>query len=172
MQTELESGKIRPASEDDLPAILEIVAQAVPIMRAGRNPQWSEEYPNRSVFLEDIAGNTLYLYECGGETAGFICVNRVQPKEYASVNWTTEEPVAAVHRMAVSPAFRGRRIGEALLEHADRVAAENGARAIRTDTHSTNTAMNGLLQKCGYRYCGPVRLGNRLGVFHCYEKQL
>lgn len=170
MSTESERIQIRPATEGDLPAILEIVAQSVPIMQAAGNPQWNGRYPNEEVFRKDIAENSLYLCEWDGEAAGMVCVNREQPKDYAAVNWSSPEPAAAVHRMAILPALRGNGIGEALLAHAVRVAAEGGCVVLRTDTHSTNAAMNGLLQKCGYRFSGPVRLSNKPGLYHCYEK--
>ena len=56
---------VRLATEADLPAILHLVAQVVPLMRAAGNQQWGSDYPNETVFQQDLAREQLWVAESG-----------------------------------------------------------------------------------------------------------
>ena len=50
---------IRLATLNDIPAIMQLVDEVVPVMRASGNFQWDSTYPNIKVFENDIALNQL-----------------------------------------------------------------------------------------------------------------
>lgn len=163
---------IRMAQEGDITQIMEIIRDSTAIMKEQGNPQWSDDYPTAKDFLGDIGARTLYVWEDHDEIAGLICVNRDEPKEYATVTWSGDGPLAVLHRMAVAPDRRGQQIGRALLTFAEEAVKKEGIFYIRTDTYSQNQAMNHLLQKQGYVLCGHMTFKSRPGHFNCYEKFL
>lgn len=163
---------IRQATPQDIDAIADILQQSVPLMQAAGNRQWDGEYPNRRRFLDDIAAGTLYVTEAEGAVAGFVCANTELPPEYDAVPWQTSGAAMALHRMAVSPQFRGRGLALELVRSCETLGKAQGFDCIHTDTNSKNAPVNALLNKLGYRFCGTITLRDNLDLFHCYEKQL
>lgn len=60
------------------------------------------------------------------------------------------KPLVNVHDLAVAPAYRGRRIGEALLAQIDAVARDFGACKVTLEVLSGNTGAMRLYQRCGF----------------------
>lgn len=165
--------RIRQANEQDLDTILAIVRQVVPLMQATGNQQWAADYPNREAFAEDIAHGELWAAEIDGQLAAIIAVCSAQSPEYAEVGWDLSEPALVLHRMAVDPAYRGRGVARALIEHAEELGRERGIPQIRLDTNTKNLAVQQLLTKLHYRYAGEIGLLRRPGLrFRCYDKML
>ena len=165
---------LRPATTADLPAILALIAQVVPLMRAAGNQQWSADYPNEAVFREDIRAGHLWVAELEGQLAGVAALtHNHQDAEYAQADWDFAEPALVTHRLAVAPAARGRGVAAALLTQAETLARQQGLRVLRLDTNSENQATQQLFPKLGYRYAGEIGLAFRPGLrFVCYEKWL
>ncbi len=164
---------IRLANVEDVPAIMALIARAVPVMRASGNLQWDERYPNSEVFYRDIAANQLWLALVEAEVAGVAAVTMDQEPEYAQVGCDIDEPAIVVHRLAVDPAHRGRGIAAALMGQAESVARSRGIEVLRVDTNSNNEATQRLFPKLGYELSGEIGLSFRPGLrFLCYEKRL
>lgn len=164
---------IRPATEADLPAILDLLRQVVPLMNAAGNFQWSADYPNAAVFRADIARSQLWVAELGKQLAGVAALTQDQDAEYALADWDVAEPALVTHRLAVAPAARGQGVAQALLRQAEAEARRHGLRVLRVDTNSENTATQQLFPKLGYRFAGEIGLAFRPGLrFFCYEKKL
>lgn len=164
---------VRRATTADLPAILTIVREVVPLMQASGNQQWSSDYPNEQVFREDIAQNHLWVAELNGQVAAVAALTHDQDPEYAQADWDAAEEAIVTHRLAVLPAARGQGLAEALLRQAEALALEEGLRTVRLDTNSENQATQKLFPKLGYRFAGEITLGFRPGLrFFCYEKRL
>lgn len=163
----------RLATLNDIPAIMQIVAAVVPLMRATGNLQWDDKYPNPSVFEADIAHSQLWVAESNSEVAGVIALTLDQSPEYIQAGWDITEPAIVVHRLAVNPEFQGQGIAAALLLQADIVGRERKILRVRADTNTKNQAMQGLLPKLGYTFSGEISLDFRPGMrFLCYEKLL
>jgi ribosomal protein S18 acetylase RimI-like enzyme len=78
-----------------------------------------------------------------------------------------------VHRLAVSPEFRGAGVAATLMRKAEEVAVERGLPAVRTDTSIENEAAQRLFLKMGYVQTGEISLSFRPGLrVLCYEKRL
>ena len=164
---------LRHATPAELPAILALVRQVVPLMNAAGNYQWTREYPNEAVFQKDIAQNHLWVAELDGELAGVAALTQDQDAEYADADWDAAEPALVTHRLAVAPAAQGRGVAQALLHQAEHEARALGLRTLRVDTNSENAATQGLFPKLGYRFAGEIKLAFRPGLrFFCYEKRL
>ena len=84
--------RIRLATHDDLPALMELVRRVVPLMRAAGNLQWSETYPDEAVFQRDIDLEQLWLADVGTCTAGLAAITMDQEPEYAQAGCDIDEP--------------------------------------------------------------------------------
>ena len=164
---------VRPATAADLPAILHLVAAVVPLMRAAGNQQWSADYPNETVFRQDIAREQLWVAEATGTVVGVAALTMDQDPEYADADWEPGAPAIVTHRLAVSPAAQGQGVAAALLGQAEKLARVRGLYRLRVDTNSENVATQRLFPKLGYRFAGEIGLSYRPGLrFFCYEKEL
>jgi ribosomal protein S18 acetylase RimI-like enzyme len=165
--------QIRPAVREDVAALIGLLRQVVPLMRAAGNLQWDETYPNEGVFERDIELGQLWIAELGGVVAGVAALTTDQEPEYAQVGWDIEEPAVVVHRLAVDPEFRGLGVAGALMRKAEDVAVERGIGVLRVDTNTQNGATQRLFPKLGYELAGEIGLAFRPGLrFFCYEKRL
>src|SRR6195952_3782447 len=169
---------IRLATLFDVPAIMTMMRQVVPLMRAAGNLQWDETYPNSEVFTQDIALRQLWVAEMDeagdpGLIGGVAAFTREQSHEYAAVGWDITEPAIVIHRLAVDPDFRGFGIATALMEEAEALAQEAGISVLRVDTSAQNVATQKLFPKLRYTFSGETGLFHRPGLrVLCYEKRL
>lgn len=164
---------VRPASDTDLPALLRLLRRVVPLMNQAGNFQWDDQYPNETVFREDITNGQLWVAELDNQLAGVAALTEDQEPEYAQVGFDLNERAIVTHRLAVDPAFQGRGVAVALLAQAEQLARERGIHLLRIDTNSENQATQQLFPKAGYVYAGEITLRFRPGLrFMAYEKKL
>jgi GNAT superfamily N-acetyltransferase len=165
--------RIRLATREDLPALMELMRRVVPLMLAAGNLQWDETYPNETVFQRDIDLGQLWVADVETCIAGVAAITMDQEPDYAQVGWDINEPAVVVHRLAVDPSFRGAGVAGALMQRAEEVAAERGITVLRVDTNTKNAATQRLFPKLGYLLAGEIGLQFRPGLrFFCYEKRL
>jgi GNAT superfamily N-acetyltransferase len=166
--------QLRLALVDDVPAILEVVHRALPLMHAQGNTQWDAAYPTAEVFLKDVANKELWVAEEQGVMLGAAAITTEQYPEYASLGWNIDEPAIIVHRLVIDPEHRRKGAAVALMQHAEVVARERGIFVLRVDTNDQNPAAQKLFLKFNYiRLSGELRLDFRPGlVFIGYEKRL
>ena len=169
---------IRLATLFDVPAIMAMMRQIIPVMQAAGNQQWDDEYPSSKIFTRDIAMGQLWVAEMDeagdpGLIGGVAAITREQSHEYAAVGWDITEPAIVIHRLAVDPDFRGFGIATALMEEAEALAQEAGISVLRVDTSKQNAATQKLFPKLGYTLAGETGLSYRPGLrILCYEKRL
>lgn len=164
---------IRRAALFEVPAIMLLVRQIVPLMRATGNLQWDDAYPNANVFAVDVALRQLWVADFDGILGGFAAITTDQPPEYAQAGFNIHEKAIVVHRLAVDPEFRGFGVATALMEEAEALAFEAGIDVLRVDTSVQNEATQRLFPKLGYTLAGEVSLDFRPGLrVLCYEKRL
>lgn len=168
---------LRLATAEDIPAIMQIIRAAVPLMRASGNLQWDDAYPNPEVFAADIGLAQLWVAVINDmaseDIAGVVALTTEQSPEYVQAGWDLSEPAIVVHRLVVDPQLQGRGIAIALMQHAETVALQRNIGRIRVDTNTKNPATQRLLPKLGYKLSGEIGLDFRPGLrFFCYEKLL
>jgi GNAT superfamily N-acetyltransferase len=165
--------QIRLATANDIPAIMQLINQVVPLMIASGNHQWDNTYPNAQVFANDILQNQLWVAVVDDEIGGVSAITTDQDAEYAHVGWDITEVAIVTHRLAVSPRFQGLGIAAALLQKAEDEAIRRHIKTLRIDTNSLNKATQKLFPKMGYTFIGEIGLDFRPGLlFYCYEKRL
>ena len=165
--------QIRLATQDDLATLMALLRRVVPLMLAAGNHQWDVNYPNESVFEQDVALAQLWVAEIEGGIAGVAALTVDQEPEYAQADWDMSAKALVVHRLAVDPAFRGAGVASALMKKAEEIAFERKFSVVRVDTNTENTATQRLFPKLGYRLAGEIGLSMRPGLrFLCYEKMI
>lgn len=164
---------LRLANINDIPQILKLVSEVVPIMNAGGNLQWDNNYPNEKAFAQDIYLMKLWVADLDGTIAGVSAITTDQDPEYAEVGWDINETAIVTHRLAVSPRYHGKGVAIALMQKAEDEAIRRGIKKLRVDTNSMNQATQKLFPKLGYVFAGEIGLSYRPGLkFFCYEKRL
>ncbi|MBU5591936.1 GNAT family N-acetyltransferase [Clostridium sp. MSJ-4] len=161
---------IRIATILDINEIMDIVKDTIIDMHSNNNYQWDDDYPLREDFEKDIKSNELYVIEEEGEVAGFVCINKEEPIEYKTINWSEDKKAYVIHRLAISTKYRGRGNAYKFMKLAEDLAIENGVNYLKTDTKFSNLKTQKLFEKCGYKYMGIFHFQKRDGEFFCYEK--
>ena len=168
----------RPATEEDLPALLVLLEEGKALLRQRGIDQWQDGYPDEGLLRADLARGELFCVCHGEELAGFFVLStREEPWQDAITDgkWTPDLPCATLHRCVVTAKYRGTGLSEKLLALAEQQARALGAKALRTDTHRKNRAVLRLLRENGYRYRGNIRWPVEEGhdkVGQAYEKIL
>lgn len=171
----------RRTTQDDIPAILDILEQAKAYLRESGVDQWQEGYPNREAILDDIAAGRGWTFDCvdNGEIAGYECVAMTPEVCYRDIDgaWLTEgENYAVIHRAMAAAKYRGTMLAGEMFGFAAELAAGMGKASVRVDTHRDNRAMNRLCEKLGYHFCGVVDLSSvdpaHDSLRNAYEKLL
>jgi GNAT superfamily N-acetyltransferase len=147
---------LRLANIKDIPQILKLVSEVVPMMNAGGNLQWDNNYPNEKAFTQDIHLMKLWVAEINGTVAGVSAITTDQDPEYAEVGWDLNETAIVTHRLAVGPQFHGQGVAVALMQKAEDEAIRRGIKTLRIDTNSMNKATQKLFPKMGYVYAGEI----------------
>lgn len=164
---------IRFATQFDIPSIMLLINEVVPLMNASGNFQWDNTYPNVDVFENDIALNQLWVAEIEGSIAGISAITTDQEAEYADVGMDITEEAVVTHHLAVSPHYQGRGIATALLNQAEKEAMRRCINILRVDTNSKNQTTQKLFPKLGYKFIGEIAFSFRPGLrFYCYEKRI
>ena len=145
---------IRKATPWDLPRIREIYEIARQFMRKnGNHSQWGKGDEPEALIEEDICRGNLYVLEEADiyEVFAFIIGEDPTYQEIEEGNWKSEEPYAAVHRVASDGTVQG------VLGHVmDYCSAQ--VPHIRIDTHTDNKVMQHVLEKYGFVSCGIVHV--------------
>lgn len=162
----------REAADSDVPAIAEILRQAVQRMLVEGKVQWDETYPTARHVQADIENGNGYVLEKEGEVIGYAAVVFSGEPAYECLDgkWLSNGQYVVAHRMAVSQNVRGHGYGQIFMRTIEEFAREQGIDSFKIDTNFDNFAMLGLLGKLGFSYCGEIEYesGSRMA----FEKLL
>ncbi|MFD3705041.1 GNAT family N-acetyltransferase [Nocardia sp. NPDC058658] len=163
---------MRPATLGDLPLICRLRVQRTSWLTARGSDQWTVAGRGRPIeIFAGAVGRALdrgetWIAEVDGESAGTITVNhRADPGLWSA--WELAESVI-VHFMIVDLRFAGRRVGDHLLAHAARLAAQQHRPWVRLDAWTTNTELHDYYRRAGFalaRVAGPVATGPSRALF-------
>ncbi|WP_335871676.1 GNAT family N-acetyltransferase [Bacillus sp. 2205SS5-2] len=167
-------GQIRKGIPADMDRIMAIVQGTIHVMEENQNDQWTEEYPNQEVFRADIYKENLYVaINDQNEPVGMITVDQEQTPEYEYIDWQSNQEAYIFHRIAVDVKGRGEGIASNLIQHAEKIAVQEGVPYMRTDTYSKNKKAQALFEKNGYKKVGTIpTLFGKNQPFYAYDKIL
>jgi ribosomal protein S18 acetylase RimI-like enzyme len=165
--------EIKQIMPHELDKACEILSSVVAHMKKIGFTQWDEGYPRRDILEKDIQKSELYGAYINGTLAGFAVINSAQDKQYESIRWQYGILYLVVHRLQIDPTFRGQGIAYDLMIYAEKLAKEQGAKAIRLDTRHDNTPAIKLYEKLGYKKRGIVHFPRMPEEdFICFEKRI
>ena len=146
---------IRRTVSEDIPAVMQIYAEARAFMRENGNPtQWKDGTPPQKLIKRDIRDEKSYV--CADNFNNILAVFYFSVERepvYESIDgaWLDGNSFGVIHRIAKSRnAPKG--VGSFCInwcfgQHAN----------IKIDTHENNVPMRKLLDNLGFIYCGIVR---------------
>lgn len=152
----------RKTRVEDIPEIMVMIDQAKAYMKENGINQWQNGYPNAQSIQNDIDHDYSYVMEADGKVVGTMAVifdgEPTYDKIYEGAWKTTEEPYAAVHRVAVDAQCKGKGIAGAMIDEVVKICRGRGVRSIKNDTHRDNKSMQRMQAKAGFEYCGIIYL--------------
>ncbi len=148
----------RQAVTADIPAIWNILQQAIRRRKADGSNQWQDGYPNEAIVQQDVANGYGYVLTDGEAIAGYTAVMINNEPAYADIEgkWLTEGDFVVYHRVAIDESQLGKGLAQLMLKEIERFAQQRGIRSVRADTNFDNPGMLKIFEKLGYTYCGEV----------------
>lgn len=156
--------KFRKSIEKDLKNIMKIINEAKEFLRENDVNQWQNGYPNEEVILSDIKNGYSYVLEDKEKIVGTTVLSFDGEKSYKKIydgKWISNGEYAVIHRMAVSSDERIKGIGMEIIKRVEEICLSRGIKNIKIDTHENNLAMQGLLKKSNFKYCGVIFLEDK-----------
>ena len=134
---------IRPCCAADLPASRQIARQSHRDGRFYHDAQFSESLADRfyETWIEaSVQGfaQAVFVADIDGQAVGYVSCHR------------DEGGPGRIGLLGVSASCRGRGVGKALVQHAQRWCAAQGAREMSVVTQGRNRAAQRLYQRCGF----------------------
>ncbi len=155
----------RQSTEDDLPAIMEIIAHAQQYLASLNIDQWQDGYPDENRIMTDINNNESFvLVNEKSDVMATTMFTKNEEPTYKNIEgeWLTSADAVygTIHRIAVNNNFRGTGLAQYIFDICESELREGGIKSMRIDTHRQNLGMQKLIKSLGYQYCGVIYLMN------------
>ena len=94
---------IRKGNTNDIPAIMEIIADAQSLLAGRGVDQWQDGYPTADIIAQDIARAESYVIEIDRSVAATAVISFAGEVTYNSIDgaWLNDNSYVVVHRLAV-----------------------------------------------------------------------
>lgn len=151
---------LRKAILTDLPAIWEILQQAIEQRKNDGSKQWQDGYPNEQTVRDDIAHGYAHLFVDENLPVAYAAIIFDEEPVYNEIvgKWLTDGDYAVIHRVATSNAMKGKGVATRLFEEIENLCRAQKIYSIKVDTNFDNVPMLKILEKLNYTYCGEVFL--------------
>ncbi len=155
---------MRPAMTDDVPAIIAILETGRELLAADGIDQWQDGTgPGAKDVTNDLMQGWGRVFCVRGQVAATAALIPGPEPNYDVIEegrWdrtgNATGVYATIHRVAVSPAFRGNHIAHRFYQRLIEEARARGFAEIRVDTHEENMRMRHVIEGCGFAYAGRV----------------
>lgn len=152
---------VRPANVHDVSAVLKIIHFAKQYLKNQKIDQWQNQYPNRKGIERDINQHNAYVMIYNHQIAGTASLIPGTDKSYRHIFHGTwlNGPLAkyiTIHRVAISPHFRGKGLSRLLMSNLVSLSIEKGFRDVRIDTHPDNLGMQHVITANGFKKRGII----------------
>ncbi|WP_137596884.1 GNAT family N-acetyltransferase [Paucilactobacillus kaifaensis] len=152
---------IRQATNEDLPEIKKIIADAKAYLKKQGVDQWQDGYPSDQNLADDVKNEITYVLIIDGKIAGTAALWQGIDLNYLKIedgSWLNgiEARYTAIHRIALSSEFRGQHLSEKLISGLLTVSRTLGYHDVRIDTHPDNLGMQHVITTNGFDYRGII----------------
>lgn len=150
---------IERATLSDVEEIWKIILYAKESRRLQGSEQWQNGYPFRETIIQDIEKGCGYVVRMDGKVEAYVAIITEGEPAYDAIEgqWLKDGDYWTVHRLAVSEAAKGKRLGQWILKQIEGMAMAASITSIRVDTNFDNLAMLKILENLEYAYCGEVQ---------------
>ena len=155
--------KLELATQNDYDAIIAFyndVTERTPEMAT--YARWSKgKHPTVEGIKAYIDERSMFLYRANSVIVGAMAVTMYQGEDYHAIDWAqqvSDDRVAVIHILAISPDVQGKGIGSEMIREAIRIAENKGMQAIRLDALASNTPAHRLYERLGFEYRGKQHL--------------
>lgn len=180
----LADSDMRPATVDDVPAIVATLEAGRSLLAADGIDQWQNGTgPDVDLVTEDVERGWGRVFLVDGQVAATAALIDEPEPNYAHMlegAWRVLEGEAApagasstyatIHRVAVAPAFRGMHVAQRFYARLIEEARARGFAEIRADTHADNVRMQHVIASAGFTRAGTVCMdGNEADQRWAYQ---
>jgi len=163
----------RPATPADLDTIQEIFDAGKDYLKSQGLPQWQDGHgPTIADTEPEILAGQGHVLVVDGVVSGYTSLI---PEPDGSPDLAEGAfdvgygQYVAIHRVALSPAVRGRGLSGGFMRDVLQAAREAGYRDIRIDTHPGNEIMQKVIMQMGFVYKGIMELDIPNGTRYAYQ---
>lgn len=149
---------ITPAHADDLATLLAFRKEAAGWLGALGTDQWSRPYPADRL-AATIAAGAVFMVRDGDTTAATITLTTAAEDGLWS-DIELAEPSVFVNKLTVARSHAGGNVGGRLLDWAGDRAHQAGAKWLRLDAWTTNSALQRYYLRQGFEYVRTVHEGD------------
>ena len=148
----------RKATTQEIPAIWDILQQAIARRKKDGSEQWQDGYPNPGVVQKDIDRDAGFVLTEGETIVGYTAILINDEPEYAKITgkWLTNDDFVVFHRVAISENHLGKGLAKKIFEYIEEFALQNNIHSVKADTNFDNIPMLKIFEKFGYKNCGKV----------------
>ena len=153
--------EFRKAELEDLDEIMLIIKKAQDQFKKDNIDQWQNNYPNEGIISADIDKGDSYVLLKDEKIVGTVYLSFDGESDYDKIyegEWLTHGEYAVIHRVAVDLDLKGQGLASIIMENAINICKDRNFKSIKVDTHKENKAMQRLLEKNGFKYCGIIYL--------------
>lgn len=155
---------MRPATVDDIPAIVATLEAGRSLLAADGIDQWQNGTgPDVDLVTEDVERGWGRVFLVDGQVAATAALIDEPEPNYAhmlegawQVRGDAASSYATIHRVAVAPAFRGMHVAQRFYARLIEEARARGFAEIRVDTHADNVRMQHVIASAGFTRAGTV----------------
>ncbi len=156
--------EIRQAFPNEVDQIMLIIEDARKQLAASGSSQWQGQYPDEDTIFDDVLNGLGYVALLDGQIVAYAAVITDGDPAYDKIydgQWKhNNRHYITFHRVAVLSTVTGQKVAQTFLQG---LIEGTDGHDFRCDTHEKNLAMQHILEKLGYVYCGKVPIdGERL----------
>jgi predicted N-acetyltransferase YhbS len=156
---------IRRCQAPDVAAVARLLDEATAWVGQRGYEQWPLPFPREEI-ASAIERGEVYVAELDGDVAATVTLLWDD-----AVYWGERPADAAyVHKLAVSRACAGQRIGQAIVEWADATAAAAGREFLRLDCLRDNSGIRAYYERLGFEHRGDLVVNGR--DMSIYERRI
>ena len=147
---------IRRCQAPDAAAVATLLDEATVWVGQRGYGQWPFPFPREEIAAA-IGRGEVYVAELDGDIAATVTLLWDDPTYWGE----RPEDAAYVHKLAVSRACAGQRIGQAIVEWADATAAAAGREFLRLDCLRDNPGIRAYYERLGFEHRGDLVVNGR-----------
>lgn len=163
---------VRKATVADIPAIMQVIADAKAFLAGQNIDQWQGAYPNTAAVQKDVAAGTGRVLCVDGVVTGIASLIPGPDPFYGFIEgagWSTNRDYFAIHRFAIGNNGRGQHLSRPFMTALLSELYGRGVRDVRVDTHPDNKIMQHVVTSNGFVHVGTVYLDEPVPERLAYE---